>query len=126
MTSEPEPGYFFDTYALIEMQRGNPAYGPFKAASIRTHQMNLYEFAWATARAGSEALAREQLDRMAPSLLPADLEDLFAAVRFRSGRTRDRVSYVDALGYVLARRHGLRFLTGDPAFEGLENVEFVV
>jgi hypothetical protein len=34
-------------------------------------------------------------------------------------------SYIDAAGYALARRSGLPFLTGDPAFEGVEGVEFL-
>jgi len=35
------------------------------------------------------------------------------------------LSYVDALGYTIAKAHNLRFLTGDAAFEGIANVEFV-
>lgn len=34
-------------------------------------------------------------------------------------------SYIDAAGYAHARRLGLPFLTGDPAFEGIEGVEFL-
>jgi len=41
-------------------------------------------------------------------------------------RTIKKASYVDALGYVLAKRCRARFLTGDPAFKGVEDVEFVV
>jgi hypothetical protein len=34
-------------------------------------------------------------------------------------------SYIDAWGYCAAEALGIRFLTGDPVFKGLENVEFV-
>ncbi len=35
------------------------------------------------------------------------------------------ISYVDAIGYSLAQRRKLRFLTGDRAFKGLPGVAFV-
>ena len=42
-------------------------------------------------------------------------------------RTRRKVSlsYADGLGYEVAQRMEIKFLTGDEAFKGLENVEFV-
>jgi predicted nucleic acid-binding protein len=40
-------------------------------------------------------------------------------------RKKTNLSYADALGYTVASRLKLKFLTGDPAFESLENVEFV-
>jgi len=45
----------------------------------------------------------------------------------RLDRTRRKVnlSYADALGYEVAQRMGTKLLTGDEAFKGLENVEFV-
>ena len=34
-------------------------------------------------------------------------------------------SHVDCIGYILARKFNVKFLTGDREFKGLENVEFV-
>jgi hypothetical protein len=34
-------------------------------------------------------------------------------------------SYADAIGYAMSGRLRLRYLTGDDAFKGLPNVEFV-
>ena len=34
------------------------------------------------------------------------------------------MSYVDALGYAIAMRRKVKFLTGDMAFERLPNVEY--
>jgi predicted nucleic acid-binding protein len=36
------------------------------------------------------------------------------------------ISYADALGYYLALKSNVKFLTGDNWFKGLEGVEFVV
>jgi predicted nucleic acid-binding protein len=35
------------------------------------------------------------------------------------------ISYADALGYHLAMKLDMKYLTGDAAFEDLDNVEFV-
>ncbi len=40
-------------------------------------------------------------------------------------KKRPNLSYSDALGYALSVRLRVKFLTGDDAFKGLENVEFV-
>ncbi|MHB8604033.1 MAG: type II toxin-antitoxin system VapC family toxin [Thermoplasmatota archaeon] len=120
-----EPAYFFDTFALVERERGSEAYERFASLPIVTHQMNLLEFIAYLARSYGEGEARVSVRMLNPNLVEADLDDLFAAARFRRRHARKNVSYVDALGYVLADRHRLRFLTGDRAFKGLANVEFV-
>lgn len=121
----PDPDLYFDTYALFERLRGSEAYARFQAAPVVTHQMNVYELVTALLREQSETRARALVHGLAPNYLDAELDDLFAAADFRAEQARKRVSHVDALGYVLARKHGLRFLTGDKAFKGMENVEYV-
>lgn len=119
------PAFFFDTFALVELARDAAAYAPYKAAPIFTHQGNVYEYIAARLRAVTEPKVRDEVRRMAPNLLEAATDDLFAAAAFRQDHADRRVSYVDALGWVLARKNGMRFLTGDRAFKGIENVEFV-
>ena len=41
------------------------------------------------------------------------------------GKAFGYISYTDAVGYVMSKSLGLKFLTGDEAFKNLENVEFV-
>ena len=36
-----------------------------------------------------------------------------------------RLSYVDCIGYTLAKSRNLKFLTGDKGFEDLDNVEYM-
>jgi len=56
-----------------------------------------------------------------------DDHDIRAAMkkRLEYGKRKVNLSYADALGYEVAQRMGMKFLTGDEAFKGLENVEFV-
>ena len=92
-----------------------------------TSRWNLAEMLVFELREHDEAHARRRFQRFLGACQePAD-EDLFEAAVFREkqrGRRR-KLSYVDALGYVIARRLSLRFLTGDDAFRGLPNVLFV-
>src|SRR5438874_13761070 len=109
--------FFFDTYALVERQNGSSSYAPYEGAAVFTHQYNLYEFVAAIMRVSDESRARRELALLHPNPLEAENEDLFTASRFRAQHAKRRVSYVDALGYTLARKHDLVFLTGDKAFK---------
>ncbi len=51
--------------------------------------------------------------------------DCYEAVKFRYARKEKSLSYIDCLGYILAKRLEVSFLTGDKEFEGFPNVEFV-
>ena len=45
--------------------------------------------------------------------------------RFKIKNIKRSLSYADCIGYIIALRYGIKFLTGDKEFETLENVEFV-
>lgn len=120
--SMPKQHYFWDSFALIERQQGASGYAPYASAAIFTHEMNLYEFIAYVLRASDEATTRAALRGLAPNMLEANTDDLISASRFRA---KQKVSYVGALGYTLARKNDLLFLTGDKAFRGIEGVEFV-
>ena len=47
------------------------------------------------------------------------------ATVLRASLRKRKLSYVDCLGYVLARSMNIKFLTGDKEFADLENVEYV-
>src|ERR1051325_1488322 len=100
--------FFFDTYALIERKNGSPAYKPYSEAPVFTHQYNLYEFVSSIMRVADESRATKELALLHPNPLEAETDALFGASRFRVERARQRISYVDALGYTLARKHDMR------------------
>ena len=47
------------------------------------------------------------------------------ALKLRMKSKRVGLSYADALGYAIAERLRMKYLTGDDAFRSLPNVEFV-
>lgn len=119
------PDCFFDTYALLGVLQGAPAYEPFRRTPVFTHDLHLYELFTAILREKPDADPLFAVDALRPNRLPHSLTDLVDASVYKLSRAKDRISYADSLGYVLARGHGLRFLTGDEKFEGVDNVTWV-
>jgi uncharacterized protein len=117
--------YFFDTYAIIEILNGNTRYEQFRVVRFTTTIMNLLEMHYAYLREGEPELAQQYLQRLQDSCSTITIDDCAAASDFKLAHKKNAVSYVDALGYVIALRVGARFLTGDQAFKGLPNVEYV-
>jgi predicted nucleic acid-binding protein len=116
------PRFFLDTYALIEIVRGNPRYRRYLAAELRTSVWNLVGLYLAILRDRGEAEARGQFGRFRTIVVEPDDEWLFEAMALKT--RRPRLSYADSVGYTAARRIGARFLTGDEAFRRLPDVEF--
>ncbi len=71
--------------------------------------------------------ARAVVSSFRPLLIDFSLAEVLDAMdmRVKWPRGRGRISYVDAVGYHLARIRKLQFLTGDPAFKGLPRVTFI-
>jgi predicted nucleic acid-binding protein len=67
------------------------------------------------------------LEPFIPHVVGFDLADIDEAMKLRLALEKKKldISYVDALGYYLAKKHGVKFLTGDRHFKDLDNVEFV-
>jgi len=111
--------YYFDMYALVELLRRKD-FVRYSAKGLVTSRWNLAELLVFDLREHDGTVGRRHFARFLGRCQdPAD-EDLFQAAVFRESQRRRRrhLSYVDALGYVLARRLSLRFLTGDDAFRG--------
>ena len=115
---------FFDTYALIEIAKGNPRYGRYlDVERILVTKLNLIELYYAIIRDFNEIEAKRHYFFYLPFVRDITDETVFEAMGFRL-RHRN-LSYSDCIGYVIAKHEGVKFLTGDVAFKGLENVEFV-
>jgi uncharacterized protein len=122
--------YFYDTYAIIEFVKGNPGYKPYfaEAAGYMTKQ-NLMELYFNLRKHEGLATkeASEWIDYFAGYMMDYDLVDIAGSmdVRLQLQRKGVDVSYTDALGYYLAGKMQVPFLTGDREFKELKNVEFV-
>lgn len=115
---------FFDTYALIEIAKGNRRYQKYvDAERVTVTKLNLIELYYAILRDFGEIEAKRHYFFYSPFIREITDEIVFEAMRLRLKHRR--LSYADCIGYVTARHEGMKFLTGDRVFERMENVEFV-
>lgn len=120
---------FGDTYALIELLKGNPNYGSYSQADLVTTEFNILELTYALFRDFGRSETISIIDSIRSKtevVLTEDSDYLDAAdLRLSINRTGKKLSLVDALGYTCSVKLGIKFLTGDREFNGMENVEYV-
>lgn len=118
--------YFFDTYALYEMVLGNPAYVSLTHdVGFVCTRMNLLELHYALLRTYGPKTADHLYDAFAPFVLDPDDTVMKSASVMKAAHKKKRLSYVDCIGYVIAIRLGIPFLTGDKEFKGMAGVTWV-
>ncbi|MFH0971069.1 MAG: PIN domain-containing protein [Candidatus Micrarchaeota archaeon] len=122
--------YFFDTYALLELILGSPRYASIysEVSEVITTDYNVAEAYFKLLSKGQPGIA-EKLEEMLmeDALIPSKLALIEACkVKLELRKSVNKnISFVDALGYYMAQSKGIKFLTGNDAFKGLKNVEFV-
>jgi predicted nucleic acid-binding protein len=123
---EEVKSYFFDTYALYEIVLGNKAYEAYtKNVLVITSLLNLMELHYILLRTQGKEEAERAFQRFREYCIQFNDALIKEANEFRLQNYRRDLSYVDCIGYMLAKRQGVKFLSGDPQFESFENVEFV-
>jgi predicted nucleic acid-binding protein len=94
--------FFGDTYALIELLKGNPNYGIYSRADLVTTEFNILELTYALFRdfGRDEAANVINFIRFKIEVAPAEDSDYLNASEFRlsANRTGKKLSLVDALG----------------------------
>jgi predicted nucleic acid-binding protein len=120
---------FADTYALIELLKGNPNYENYSQADLIATEFNILELTYALFRdfGRDEAAKVVKLIRYKIEILPTEDSDYLDASEFRksTNKTGKKLSLIDALGYSCSRKLGIKFLTGDREFFEMENVEYI-
>ena len=121
--------YLADTYALIEILKGNPRYKDYPAETLFTTEFNLLELSYALVRDFGVEDAEKILEivKSSVSIISPGLYHyvLASEMRLRERKNGKKFSLIDCLGYVVAKTMEMKFLTGDREFEGMENVGFV-
>jgi len=117
--------YFFDTYAIIEIMKGNPDYSKFKEMTFVTTHLNLSEFYYSLLKEMNETEAKKIISALNMEFIELDYEIALESSSFRYAYKEKKLSYADCIGYIVACKNNLIFLTGDNGFEKIDNVEFV-
>ena len=120
--------YFYDSYAVLAYLSDNPSYRSyFEEDDGFLTKLNLLEIHFRLLSVHGARAAKQALQAFSRYLMDFDLEDTEKGMKVRQ-ELRDKrlnVSYADAMGYYLATKLGIKFLTGDKVFKHLSNVEFV-
>jgi hypothetical protein len=118
--------YFFDSYAFFEIIYGSPNYEKYtKNVAIITTKLNLMELHYGLLLALGKEKADYYYDFYKKFTIEIDDDIIKLANYFKKVMKTTNVSYVDCIGYTLAKSRNILFLTGDKEFEHLDNVEFV-
>jgi len=117
--------YFFDTYAIIEILKANPLYLKYKNYKVIMTILNLIELHYKLLRDFNAKLADKMMDKYLKCVVNIDNAIIKEASEFKLINKAKRLSMSDVVGYTTASRYGVKFLTGDKQFKGLNNVEFV-
>ena len=119
--------FFFDTYALLEIFYGNEVYRKYLDAEVVTTKLNLMEIYDHLFREQGGDIADQYYGETVGYAVDFDDRDIKEGMKFRLKMKKEgeNLSYVDALGYVISVRIGIKFLTGDNVFEDIDNVEYV-
>lgn len=117
--------YFYDTYALYTIAKGEKNYEEYANKEIITSLMNVYELYYSLIKEGQTDLAEKFFNRLVSSCLEINPEILKRAAHFRKENIKLKLSYIDCLGFALAESNKLKFLTGDEGFREVKGVLFV-
>lgn len=118
--------YFFDSYSIIELIRNNENYSSFRDIKIFTSVLNLMEVYYYLLREYDKKIADfwvKKLDAEIINILRLNM--VLEASKFRFDNKKEKLSYIDCIGYIIAQNLGMKFLTGDEKFRNKNNVEFV-
>ena len=120
-----ETEYFFDTYAIIEILKQNSNYEKYKEEKATLTVFNLAEIYWSCLHDFNEQELNEIYNKYKEAVVEIEDDTLKEAMKFRKEHKKKDLSYTDCIGYIYAKKHNMKFLTGDKEFTKLENVEFV-
>jgi len=120
--------FFCDSYAILAFTGGHPGYRKyFEGNDGALTKLNLIEIFYRSLEKHGHKAASDIVGTFSKYLVDFGLEEIAGAMKLRLELKREGrdLSYADALGYFLSRRMGIKFLTGDRAFQGLKGVEYL-
>lgn len=120
-----EKKFFFDSYAIIELNEGNENYKRYLEEDIITSVLNIGEVYYHYLKYYDKRTAEYWHKKIFTHILEITEEVMNEAMELKFHHKKSKLSMVDCVGYILAKKHNLNFLTGDKEFKDLPNVEFV-
>src|SRR3989338_97708 len=105
---------FFDSYAFFEIIKGNKNYEAYlNKVAIITTRLNLMELYYGLIIKEGREKAEKYYDYLVKFVVDFDDEIIKEAMLFRAENKPKKLSYVDCIGYMIALKNNVMFLTGD-------------
>ena len=117
--------FFWDSYAIIELLKGNSNYAKYSNEPFILSIFNLVEVYWSVLNEKWEKEAENIYNLLKDAVIEIEDNILKEAVKFRKEHKKRDLSYADCIGYVYAKSKEMKFLTGDKEFSEMQFVEFV-
>ncbi len=118
--------YYADTYALIEIGKGSQQYQRYKEnIKLVLHKLNIVELCYFMLREKRENEMKAWYAQLSKFHSDPPDEVYLETAKMKYKYKERRLSYIDCLGYCMARYLKIKFLTGDEKFRDLPGVEFV-
>src|SRR3989344_1735184 len=105
--------YFFDSSAVLEIIGKNSKYSKFQDALLITTALNLAEVHNVLLRAHNEQTADYWARHLEFHFFEITLEIAIESSKFKHKHKKENLSYADCIGYILALRNNLIFVTSD-------------
>ncbi|MBI2499830.1 hypothetical protein HYV88_06310 [Candidatus Woesearchaeota archaeon] len=87
--------------------------------------MNLLEVHYNINKDFGIIVADSVIEKLKEVVVDININDIKEASKFRFKNIKKKFSFIDCLGYIMAKNRKYFFVTGDKEFEVMDNVEFV-
>lgn len=114
-----------DTYALVEINNGNPKFASLLTEDAVITDIIMAEFYGYLYRKYDLRTADYWHRRLSFFCQPVSRDIMIKAVRFKVDNSKEDLSFFDCVGYIFAVENGMKFVTGDEEFKDKPQVEFV-
>jgi hypothetical protein len=114
-----------DTYALVEINNGNPRFTSILKQDFVITDLTMAEFYADLYRKYNEKTADYWHKKLSPFCRAVPREILVKAVKFRIDNAKSNLSFFDSAGYIYSLENSFKFVTGDKEFEKKEGVLFI-
>lgn len=117
--------FFCDAYALIEIIGGNPNYKSYTKFILFTSDFNLMEIYYHFLKDYDKKVAERHFNDWAEFSIEIPRSIIKKGMEIKLANKKDKLSYIDCIGYAFALESGTSFLTGDSKFKNKTGVEFI-
>ncbi len=114
-----------DTYALLEINNGSPAFTGLLSEDLVITDVTMAEFYAIMYRTYNLQTADYWHKKLSFFCRPVSRDILLKASKFRVDNSKQNLSFFDCVGYIYALENNMKFVTGDKEFRFRKGVEFI-